>query len=50
MQISDLEVTTGACTERPVIVVEWADEPYKGKTQAILAHTIVETPLDQIRK
>jgi len=33
-----------------MIVVEWADEPYVGKTQAILAHTIVEPPLDQLQK
>ena len=33
-----------------MIVVEWADEPYVGKTQAILARTIVEPPLDQLQK
>ena len=33
-----------------MIVVGWADEPHVGKTQAILALTIVQPPLDQLQK
>ena len=32
-----------------MVVVEWTDEPYVGKTQAILARTIIEPPLEQLK-
>ena len=33
-----------------MVVVQWSDEPYVGKTQSILACTIVEPPLDQLQR
>ena len=32
-----------------MVVVEWTDEPYVSKTQAILARTIIEPPLEQLK-
>ena len=32
-----------------MVVVEWTDEPYIGKTQAILARSIIDPPLEQLK-
>ena len=33
-----------------MVVVEWTNEPYVGKMQSILARTIIEPPLEQLKE